>query len=300
MENEIYFENPSTKVIITDKYISINRGNHNLWIHKALRGETRIFYDQIIEVKFKEPSGLGKGYIQFCTARTSMLGSLRTADQPQNAIKFNRSRLDDAKALRDFVYSKITNDETNDGVTPVSFNDSLEQHKKRERKGCLNKVLAFFAVVLALFIILVVAALNSDSSETTVSEPQTYNDEVANESREKSEITDNIIRQAREDASQITDEQTKEAVNFIYEHYNHYFENDEIMEKCIYYGSLLQYAYEDDYKTDLTAKTYTDLGSDTVRLVKYVYRGTESSTEKRMSINLEQIKEDLIYLGYEF
>lgn len=170
MENEIYFENPSTKVIITDKYISINRGNHNLWIHKALRGETRIFYDQIIEVKFKEPSGLGKGYIQFCTARTSMLGSLRTADQPQNAIKFNRNRLGDAKALRDFVYSKITNDETNDGVTPVSFNDSLEQHKKRERKGCLNKVLTFFAVILALFIILIVAALNSDSPSSNDSE----------------------------------------------------------------------------------------------------------------------------------
>lgn len=170
MENDIYFENPSTKVIITDKYISINRGNHNLWIHKALRGETRIFYDQIIEVKFKEPSGLGKGYIQFCTARTSMLGSLRTADQPQNAIKFNRNRLGDAKALRDFVYSKITNDETNDGVTPVSFNDSLEQHKKRERKGCLNKVLAFFAVILTLFIILIVAALNSDSPSSNDSE----------------------------------------------------------------------------------------------------------------------------------
>lgn len=300
MQNELYFENPTTHVILHEKAISLVRGSHDLMIHKAMRGETQIFYDQIIEIKFKAPSAFGKGYIQFCTARTSMLGTLRTADQPQNAIKFRKNRQADALLLRDFVNAKIAKDEETASVVLNKINDSPELHKKRKNKGCLNRILIFLSVIVAMFIILVVAALNSDPSETSNTQPQTLSDESASESREKSDIIDSIIRQAREDASEITDEQTEEAVDFIYENFNRYFDSDEIMEKCIYYGSLLQYGYEDDYQIDSTAKIYTDLGSDVVRLVKYVYRGTESSTEDRMEINLEQIKESLIYLGYNF
>lgn len=172
-----------------------------------------------------------------------------------------------------------------------------EQRKRNNKK--LLKISAILFVLVALLLIVVVASTNSEDSKSNVQ--TTLSNEQASLSRERSAVCDELIRSAKKDVeSGITEEQTNEAVEYIYNHYDNYFENDEIMEKCIYYGSLLQYAYEDDYKTDLTAKAYTDLGSDIVRLVKYVYRGAESSTEERMNINLEQIKEDLIYLGYEF
>ena len=73
MINEFYFYNPNTKVTLTENYISLSRGDHDLMINKAMRGETRIFYNQIIEIKYQKPSALKNGYIQFCTARTSTL-----------------------------------------------------------------------------------------------------------------------------------------------------------------------------------------------------------------------------------
>lgn len=299
MEFDLYFENPNTHVIVTDTYISLIRGNNDLTIHKGLRGETRIFYNQIIEIKLKQPTGAGKGYLQFSTARTSALGALRTADQPQNTVKFKKNRLHDALALRDFVNAKISNDDQAAQAALNQIHDSLQLHKKRKNKGCLSKVLVVLAIILAFFIILVVAALNSDSGNdsATNSEPQTSNSQL-NVDSEKHDKSDEIIRKARADAENITDAQTQEAVEYIYDNYGHYFDSDEIMEKMIYYGYLLECGYEDDYKTDLTAKTYTDLGSDAHRLVKYVYIGSESSTDDRMEINLKQIREDLTYLGY--
>lgn len=170
MQNELYFENPTTHVILHEKAISLVRGSHDLMIHKAMRGETQIFYDQIIEIKFKAPSALGKGYIQFCTARTSMLGTLRTADQPQNAIKFKKNRQADALLLRDFVNAKIAKDEETANAVLNKINDGPELHRKRQSKGCLNRILIFLAVIVALLIVLVVAALNSDPSETATTE----------------------------------------------------------------------------------------------------------------------------------
>lgn len=170
MQSELYFENPTTHVILHEKAISLVRGSHDLMIHKAMRGETQIFYDQIIEIKFKAPTAFGKGYIQFCTARTSMLGKLRTADQPQNAIKFKKNRQADALLLRDFVNAKIAKDDEKANAVLSKINDSPELHKKRKNKGCLNRILIFLFVIVAMFIILVVAALNSDPSDTVTTE----------------------------------------------------------------------------------------------------------------------------------
>lgn len=171
-----------------------------------------------------------------------------------------------------------------------------EQRKRNNKK--LLKISAILLVIVALLLIVVVAATNSENSESSVQ--TTLSNEQASLSRERSAAYDELIRSAKNDVENgITEEQTNEAVEYIYNHYDNYFENDEIMENCIYYGALLQYGYEEDYQTDSTAKIYTDLGQDVDRLVKWVYRGTESTTEDRMSINLDQIKESLIALGYE-
>lgn len=172
---------------------------------------------------------------------------------------------------------------------------------KKQRAKKLWKVFGIVVLVIfILFVILIVVALNSDSSSepTSNSESQTLSDESASLSQARGAKTDELIRQARSDAENITDAQTEEAVEYIYNQYGHYFDSDEIMENIIYYGYLLEYGYSDDYDTDSDAKMYTDLGSDAYRLVKYVYRGTESATDERISTNLEQIREDLSALGY--
>lgn len=101
------FKDPTTTVILEDSAVIFQRGKNDLMIHKMMRGETKVFYDQIIEIKFKEPSFGSKGYLQLSTPRTSMLGAARTVDQPQNAIKFKKDKLAEACEIKAFVETKL-------------------------------------------------------------------------------------------------------------------------------------------------------------------------------------------------
>lgn len=47
MKKEYIFEKPKTKVILDEKAIVLIRGDHDLTIHKMMRGETRIPYNKI-------------------------------------------------------------------------------------------------------------------------------------------------------------------------------------------------------------------------------------------------------------
>ena len=67
MNKEFDFKKPKTHVVLTDSYISFIRGNNDLTIHKSLRGETKLFYSKIVEIKYKKPTFTSEGYIQFCT-----------------------------------------------------------------------------------------------------------------------------------------------------------------------------------------------------------------------------------------
>ena len=51
MNKEFDFKKPKTHVVLTDSYISFIRGNNDLTIHKSLRGETKLFYSKIVEIK---------------------------------------------------------------------------------------------------------------------------------------------------------------------------------------------------------------------------------------------------------
>lgn len=100
---------------------------------------------------------------------------------------------------------------------------------------------------------------------------------------------DEIARQAKSDASYINDAFTLEAINYIKNNYPNYFTDNNIMEKTMYYGYLLEYAYEN------TNDLYAELGMDTYQAVKYVYRGTESINDTSTQSNLEQIAKNLAY-----
>lgn len=108
MQKEYNFKSPKTHITLTDNYISLKRGDHDMMIHKSMRGETKVFYSKIVEIKYKKPSLARKGYIQFSTPRTSMLGIARGGtDQPQNAIEFKRDRLQDIEEIKEFIESKM-------------------------------------------------------------------------------------------------------------------------------------------------------------------------------------------------
>ncbi|WML38716.1 SHOCT domain-containing protein [Neobacillus sp. OS1-2] len=103
------FKKPNTTVEFTDDGVIFKRGNNDLMIHKALRGETKVLYSQIQEIKFKEASLTSAGYLQLSTPRSSMVGLLRTVDQPQNAVKFKRDMNEEALKLKSEIEERINN-----------------------------------------------------------------------------------------------------------------------------------------------------------------------------------------------
>lgn len=104
---EYQFKEHKLHVILDDTSIVLRRGKNDLMIHKSLRGDTKLFLNQITEIKFKEPTMMSKGYNQFSTPRTSFVGAIRTIDQPQNAITFKKDELEKVLEIKSFVESKI-------------------------------------------------------------------------------------------------------------------------------------------------------------------------------------------------
>ena len=116
---------------------------------------------------------------------------------------------------------------------------------------------------------------NNVEQETTEPEPNT------------SEKVDSIINKAREDAETATDEQKQDALNFIVDNRCNYFTGgNEMMENVIYYGALLDYCYDD-------STVISNIGTDAVQAVKYVYRGAETIEDKATLENLRQIDEEV-------
>lgn len=117
--------------------------------------------------------------------------------------------------------------------------------------------------------------VTTSEPEETIPEPNT------------SEMVDYIVRTAKENAKTITEEQKAEAIKFLKENYPNYYTNNEIMEKVMYYGSLLEYAYKD------IDATIFNLGQDANQAVKYVYRNIENVDDTATQENLKQIKQSL-------
>ena len=103
-------------------------------------------------------------------------------------------------------------------------------------------------------------------------------------------MVDKIASIAKQDALTVTDEQLNTAVTFIAENYPNYHSDNEMMESIMYYGYLLDYAYNDNDPEDM-------LGVDAYEVVKYVYRGAENADSAEVKENLQQIEKDLSAMG---
>lgn len=106
MKKEYDFNYPKTHVTLTDNYISLARGDNNLMIHKSMRGETQLFFKNILGVKFKKPSFTGKGYLEFTMPQTGLNGIARSVQQ-KNAIFFKKDQLNEALEIKAFVESRL-------------------------------------------------------------------------------------------------------------------------------------------------------------------------------------------------
>lgn len=105
-----------------------------------------------------------------------------------------------------------------------------------------------------------------------------------------------IAQEARVSASEsVTDEKRDTAVDFIVNTYPDFFVDNETMEKTMYYGFYLDYAYESAGVNNV----YANLGIDTYQVVKYVYRGVETISDSATQSNLYQIQKSLTQLGYD-
>lgn len=102
-----------------------------------------------------------------------------------------------------------------------------------------------------------------------------------------SSMVDALVTQARNDAETATEADLQAAVNFIKDNYPDYYDENEVTEKVMYYGALLQYYFQED------ASDLYILGRDALEATKYVYRGAENVETEATQINLESVKEVL-------
>ena len=95
------------------------------------------------------------------------------------------------------------------------------------------------------------------------------------------EMVNYQISKANVDIIDKTDEELNELVKEAYEFIQSkaiqesYFESNETMESLMYYGELLEEYYETPSKYNELAKIIMGIGTDTVQIIKYTYRGHE-------------------------
>lgn len=135
---EFQFKSPDTAVILTHDQIVFRRGKHDVHIHKMMRGDTTVRYSEILGIKFSEPTMTAPGYLQFNTPRTSILGLVRTEDQPQNAVRFKKNRLQYALAVRSYVEARMADLRSSSPSAPQQPVELLRQFKQLLDEGLIS------------------------------------------------------------------------------------------------------------------------------------------------------------------
>lgn len=118
-----------------------------------------------------------------------------------------------------------------------------------------------------------------------------------------SPMVDYILIQAKNDAENVTEEDAdaklEEALNYLSEHMDNFYESNDVMEKSMYYG---EYVYRYIQKSSNTSnisqltpseKIIYDAGYNTVKAIKYVYRGAESIEDEATQNALNKAFENL-------
>lgn len=171
--------------------------------------------------------------------------------------------------------------------------EKIEKKKRSFLKTFFIAVIAFVAI--CVFLLIASGSLSDSDSESNNSASPSSDVTAEAPDSNTSAMVDYIAREAKKSANQSASEEKRdEALDFISSTYPDYFSDNDTMEKSIYYGYYLEYAYSKNGP----ANTYANLGMDLYQAVKYVYRNTETVEDTHVQENLSQIKEALSELGY--
>lgn len=149
-------------------------------------------------------------------------------------------------------------------------------------------------ILSALFLAIVLTACGStaEPADTKSSTPQTAVSSQQDGSAEHIDTSaqaDSIARQARNAANAATENDISTAYEYIKSNYTDCFRDNATMEQMMYYGWLLEYKYVGNPEKE----DYCNLGQDAEQLVKYVYRGTDTTDSDHSKSNIEQIRKSI-------
>lgn len=152
-------------------------------------------------------------------------------------------------------------------------------------------------ILLAALVGIIGGAESSKENKVIEETKENIKEEISQEKPESNtkEMVDYIISKAY---SQVTDLSKEERIKLVNESYdfiqkkvisNKCFEDNETMEKLIYYGAFLEKNYKDESKDNELAKVVRNIGTDTIQMIKYVYRGNETKESESTIENHDQI-----------
>lgn len=173
------------------------------------------------------------------------------------------------------------------------------------------------AIVVVLILVYVIALLSGglNSSNGTVSsttgitqdsgEGTQYGWSGENASTEEgtTERADEVLFKAMDDAKAATEDDAKniweDGFDYLKAHMNNFYESNEVMEKSMYYGEFIyQYIEENSTASDISeledsTKAAYEAGYNTVKAIKYVYRGVDQIDDESTQNALAEAKEAL-------
>lgn len=166
----------------------------------------------------------------------------------------------------------------------------MSSHAEEVKKPIYKKW--WFWLIIVIIIIAIAGTSGENNTTTNANTVNETQEEQIKSTENKIETgtsakIDEIAIQAKEDADNMTETIKNEAVSFIQDNREDFYKDNETMEQAMYYGYLLEYAFED------SDKDLAKLGQDVYQSIKYVYRGAESVEDEATQENLRQIEKDL-------
>ena len=142
----------------------------------------------------------------------------------------------------------------------------------------------------------------SDSSQNVQNANFGWDSSTSSTETGSSARVDEILSKATDDAKNTPGDagsQCEEALSYLKEHAENFYENNEIMEKSMYYGCFI-YSYiensteaKDVSELNNEDRTKYDAGYNTVKAIKYVYRGAEKIEDKSTQNALKETQDAL-------
>lgn len=165
------------------------------------------------------------------------------------------------------------------------------------KKPVKNKIIAIIAFYIIFIVGIMITPTNTTpeagSEQQVTSDAGSAKDTGSADPQEikpnTTAMVDSIAQKAKEAAKTASEADLNTAYTYIHDTYTNCFVNNETMEQMMYYGWLMEYAYEGKE----SMLNYYNVGQDAEQLVKYVYRGNEKPEDEGPQENIQQIKDSI-------